>query len=186
MELESGVKEKNYEWFTLAHFLHPVQLNHLVGDLKSYIQYREDILRRIVFAEQRVYADQQKEVQQKVKTAKEILEVLEFVREVSGRVSNEYTDYYENEEEYAEFLYQYIDFRKREGKSAFESLKYFCQNILDSGTVVDLYADTENPKVLRNIELTRMYAGSNVKIPEYEKITEDEIKMYYQEKTRSL
>lgn len=182
MELESGVKEKNYEWFTLAHFLHPVQLNHLVGDLKSYIQYREDILRRIVFAEQRVYADQQKEVQQKVKTAKEILEVLEFVREVSGRVSNEYTDYYENEEEYAEFLYQYIDFRKREGKSAFESLKYFCQNILDSGTVVDLYADTENPKVLRNIELTRMYAGSNVKIPEYEKITEDEIKMYYQEK----
>ena len=74
MELESGVKEKNYEWFTLAHFLHPVQLNHLVGDLKSYIQYREDILRRIVFAEQRVYADQQKEVQQKVKTAKEILE----------------------------------------------------------------------------------------------------------------
>lgn len=182
LELESGVKEKNYEWFTLAHFLHPVQLNHLVGDLKSYIQYREDILRRIVFAEQRVYADQQKEVQQKVKTAKEILEVLEFVREVSGRVSNEYTDYYENEEEYAEFLYQYIDFRKREGKSAFESLKYFCQNILDSGTVVDLYADTENPKVLRNIELTRMYAGSNVKIPEYEKITEDEIKMYYQEK----
>ncbi len=48
--------------------------------------------------------------------------------------------------------------------------------------MVDLYADTENPKVLRNIELTRMYAGSNVKIPEYEKITEDEIKMYYEEK----
>ena len=182
ISLNSGITEGNYEWFIFAHFLHPVQLNHLVGDFKSYIQYREDILRRIMFAEQKEYADQEKEVPLKVETAKEILEVLEFVREVSGRISNEHTDYYASKEEYAEFLYQYLDFPKREGKSAYESLKYFCRNILEDENIVDLYADTENPKVIRNIELARMYAGSNVKIPGYKKISADEIKRYYKEK----
>lgn len=182
ISLNSGITEGNYEWFIFAHFLHPVQLNHLVGDFKSYIQYREDILRRIMFAEQKEYADQEKEVPLKVETAKEILEVLEFVREVSGRISNEHTDYYASKEEYAEFLYQYLDFSKREGKSAYESLKYFCRNILEDENTVDLYADTENPKVIRNIELARMYAGSNVKIPGYKKISADEIKHYYKEK----
>ena len=182
ISLNSGIAERNYEWFIFAHFLHPVQLNHLVGDFKSYIQYREDILRRIMFAEQKEYADQKNEVPLKVEGAKEILEVLEFVREVSGRISNEHTDYYESKEEYAEFLYQYIDFPKKEGKSSYESLKYFCRNILENNNIVDLYADNENPKVIRNIELARMYAGNNVKIPGYKKISADEIRRYYKEK----
>ena len=180
--LTSGVEEKNYEWFTFAHFLHPVQLNHLVGDFKSYIQYREDILRRIVFAEKQEYDGQREEVRQRVAVARDILDVLEFVRSVSGKISNEYTDYYDNNEEYAEFLSQYIDFKKKDGKSTFESLKYFCKNILKGDAIVDLYADAENPKVLRNVELARMYAGSNVRIPEYKKITDDEIQQYYKSK----
>ena len=41
-----------YEWYTLAHFISPRQLNFFIGEWKNYIQYRKDIFRRSNYANQ--------------------------------------------------------------------------------------------------------------------------------------
>lgn len=181
VDIKCSIEKNNYQWYTLAHFLHPKQLNLLVGDLKSYIQFRQDILRRMGYAGEGCDRDKN-ETLKKIDNALDILCVLEFVRSISGRVSNDFMDYYDDKEEYAQYMSYYIDYKLLEGKSAFESLKFFCQNTLDGDDIVDIYADAENPKVTRNVELARMYAGGSIVIPGYEKITASEIRNYYSEK----
>lgn len=172
--------QTDYIWYTFAHFLHPRQLNFLIGDFKSYIQYREDIFRRSGYAGQPM--EDKADTNSAVKKAKNILRVLEFVRGVSGRVSNKFTDYYGNEEEFASYLSQYIDFSQGVGNTSFLKLKDFCENMLDNDAIIDLYADEKNPKVIRNIELARMYAGGDICLPEYTKISPEEIREYYDTK----
>lgn len=181
-------EQKKYAWHTLAHFLHPRQLNLLIGNLKNYIQYHNDIFRRTGYANDFKSMEEREnswnKVRACVKETEDILEILEFVRVVSGRVSNVFTDYYEDEEEYAKYLNRYIDFPLFSGKSVFECLKYFCYNTLESGNPIDIYTDAENPKILRNVELARMYAGGELCLKGYEKITIDEIKEYYNKKDK--
>lgn len=173
--------KRRIAWYTFAHFIHPRQLNLLVGDFKSYIQYREDVLRRAGYAKQTVSAKERNSVAEGIKRAKDILEVLEFVRVIAGRVSNNFEDYYESPDEYAKYLSNYVDFAKEDGV-LFEQLKKFCKNTLGNGQVMDLYADEINPKVLRNVEIARMYAGGDVILPGFNRIKEDEIKQYYMNK----
>ncbi len=175
-------------WFTFAHYIHPRQLNFLIGDIKGYIQYRQDVVRRADYAGQledvNIKKKEQDTVEDNVAKVSAILEVLDFVRNTAGRVSNNFDDYYESPEEYAQYLANYIAFDRRPGKSAFDSLKYFCQNTLLGDAVVDIYADAENPKLLRNVEVARMYAGGDVTLPEYKKVTKEEIIRYYAQKDR--
>lgn len=154
-------------WFTFAHFIHPRQLNFIVGNFKDYIQYREDVLRRAEYAGQFVDKEEknrEKElVEQSINKAKHILEVLEFVRNISGRVSNEFTDYYSDQSEYQNYMAKYFD--------ADVNLNEY-----------DLYGDAKNNKVLRNVELARMFAGENLSLGTYPKIRAAEIQKYYAEK----
>lgn len=178
-------KEKNkYMWYMFAHFIHPKQLNHLVGDFKNYIQFRKDIIKRAYYAKEidiqgkREWEDS---VSEELKSIEEALQVFEFVRGVAGRVSNVYKDYYKDEEEYAQYLSQHIDFKNVHEGTVFDSLRSFCQNALPDEKIIDIYADEKNPKVLRNIELSRMYAGGDIILEEYDKVSAEEIKEYYEE-----
>ncbi len=178
---------KLYEWYTLAHFISPRQLNFFVGEWKNYIQYRKDIFRRSEYANQfknntSLYEKEKSNMEIKVAQAEAIVEMLEFVRQVTGKVSNNFYDYYKDEEDYAKYIYQYIDFELLDDKMYFSSLKQFCQNTLPDGEIIDIYADAENPKVLRNIELARMYAGGDIYLEGHKKICSDEIKEYYKNK----
>ena len=161
------IKKEWGRWFTFAHFIHPRQLNLLVGNFKDYIQYREDVLRRTGYAGQFLDEDEgikeRRLVEQTVEKAKNILEVLEFVRNISGRVSNEFTDYYSDRASYETYIAQYF-------ASDVQMEKY------------DLYADAKNVKILRNMELARMFAGSDLTLGSYPKITNKEIQKYYAEK----
>ncbi len=179
--------KKLYEWYTLAHFISPRQLNFFIGEWKNYIQYRKDIFRRSEYANQfqnnaSLYRKEKNDMETKVAQAEAIVEILEFVRQVTGKVSNNFHDYYKDEEEYAKYIYQYIDFELLDNEMYFSSLKQFCQNTLPDGEVIDIYADAENPKVLRNIELTRMYAGGDIRLEGHKKVCRDEIKQYYKNK----
>jgi len=160
-------KIKLGRWFTFAHFIHPRELNFLIGDFKNYIQYREDVLRRSEHAGQ--FSDtterdgEKAVVDHAVQKAKDILGVLEFVRHISGRVSNEFTDYYADRAEYDEYM-----------------AKYFEPDVQIEQ--YDLYGDAKNAKVIRNIELARMYAGDSLMSASYRKITKKEIETYYAKK----
>ncbi len=184
-ETDKELKQMRYMWYVLGHFIHPRQLNFLIGDLKNYIQFKHDIVKRSFYAGEIDARERQKSEQEldtKLQNIREILTVLEFVRNVSGKVSAQLTDYYIDENEYAKFLKEYIDYDIIPQRSEWESFVIFCNKTLPDDKVIDIYADAKNPKVLRNVELSRMYAGGDWKIPIESRISKNDILKYYQEK----
>lgn len=181
-DLLRKVSDDEYSWYVLAHFIHPKKLNHFVGSLKDYLQFKQDIFRRCSFA--KAYGEEElTQMQEGLKKKKaeisEILRVMEFVRGITGRISHTFTDYYGDEEAYAVYLKKYIDFPKTEGMSFFESFRDFCVNTLPSGEVMDVYMDEKNLRLLKNVELARMYAGGDVALHAHKKVTVDDLKRYY-------
>jgi hypothetical protein len=160
-------------------------LNHLVGDFKSYIQFQEDIFRRKGYAGQLDSTDESREKEKQnasVKRAAEVLKVLDFVRGMAGRVSSSFEDYYESKEEYAQNLGQYIRFGADDAGSAYNSLTSFCLHTLEDGRPIDIYADEKNPKLLRNVEIARMYAGGDIPLRGYRPVQAEEIRKFYRTK----
>jgi len=183
--IEGAVNEpdekRRIAWYTFAHFVHPKQLNLLIGDFKSYIQYREDIIRRAGCAKQYGNKDAGKKMKASVNRAKLVLEVLEFVRVLSGRETGNFEDYYKDADEYSRYLSRYIDFSQNE-KPSFVELKEFCQNLNIENDKFDILLDDQNPKVVRNIEYARMYGGGDVAFKGFKKISGKEIEEYYKGK----
>lgn len=183
-DLIREANSEEYSWYVLAHFIHPKKLNHFVGSLKDYIQFKQDILRRCRFAN--VYPKEelsrmQTKLDKREAEISEILRVMEFVRGITGRISHTFSDYYENEEAYAAYLKKYIDFPKKDGMSVYESFRDFCVNNLPSGTVMDVYMDEKNPRLLKNVELARMYAGGDAALHARSKVTAEELRKYYKD-----
>lgn len=183
-DLLREANSEEYSWYVLAHFIHPKQLNHFVGSLKDYMQFKQDIFRRCRFAntyQKEELNRMQAKLAKKEAELSEILRVMEFVRSITGRISHTFSDYYENEEAYAAYLKKYIDFPKKEGLSVFESFRDFCVNTLPGGEVMDVYMDEKNPRLLKNVELARMYAGGDAALHARNKVTAEELQKYYQE-----
>ena len=183
-DLLRDVNNEEASWYVLAHFIHPKKLNHFVGSLKDYMQFKQDIFRRCSLV--KAYPEEELN-QMRDKLAKkeaeisEILRVMEFVRGITGRISHTFSDYYENEEAYADYLKKYIDFPKKDGMSVFESFRDFCINTLPTGKVLDIYMDEKNPRLLKNVELARMYAGGDVALHARNKVVADELRKYYKD-----
>ena len=94
-------------WYIMAHFLAPRQINHLMGSMKKYIQFTEDIDRRARNTGNEVYNEEKN----MIAYYKKIIQVLEFVMLYSGQISNEITDYFKNNDEYAIYLNNFLDFQ---------------------------------------------------------------------------
>lgn len=175
-----------YDWFVYAHFVHPLQLEELVCQFKGYIQYRENILRRMDYAGQLEQEDMERywlELQNgSIHSAKEILQVLEFVKHSAGRLTNTFDDYYDDKEAYARYMAQYIDLSQEKGMTEYDRLRGFCRDALGTGFAVDIYAEGEKPRLLRHVEWSRMYAGGDEALHQYSKVSREEIKEYYRHK----
>lgn len=180
-EVNEPDEKRRIAWYTFAHFVHPKQLNLLIGDFKSYIQYREDIIRRAGYAKQYGNKDAGKKMKASIKWAKLVLEVLEFVRVLSGRGTGNFCDYYKDADEYSRYLSRYIDFSQSK-EPTFEELKTFCQNLNIQNDKFDILLDEQNPKMVSNIEYARMYGGGDVAFKGFKKIRKEEIEEYYREK----
>lgn len=178
-------------WYTLGHYIHPRQLNLLIGECKNYIQYKTDIAKRAENAGQSIGEEIKEKNKKRLMKVRDIIGILNFVKSVTGGVTGDVRDYYEAEidvkgevihderDAYASYLSNYIAFEKN-GEATFEAFKNFCSNT--NGTEeFDLYADKENPKILHNIEFARMYAGGEIPLLNLEnkedkyKITKDEV-----------
>lgn len=175
-------------WFVFAHFVHPKQLNLLVGDIKNYIQYRENIFKRAEYAGE--YSENKEDVQNQrrqdeeaknisVEKAKEILKILEFIRPLSGRVSGKVNDYYDSSDVYMKYLKNYIHFSDNVSPTDDELLAF------SKMYKFDVYADEQNPKILRNVEIARMYASGDINW-NWSNLVEKEDIILYQEKKRDV
>lgn len=175
--------ENQLHWYTFAHFIPPAKLNHLIGEFKSYAQYKQDIFKRAKNTGQMeneiVLRREEALLEQSINKTNDILAVLEFVKNTVGRVSVDFLDYYENEEEYAEYLSNYINFDVKAGQTKFDAFSAFCQNTLEDGATLDIYYANGKPRIVPNIELLRMYSSSDVMNLNYKKIEKDELVEYY-------
>lgn len=117
-------------WYVVAHFITPKQLNHLQGSIKNYLQYIADI-------EYRAYSTCNAESKDRIEIEKEteyynqILKVLSIVLLSAGSISHEFSDYFESQEEYAEYLQKYVDYlpEKTDDSCGYiHYLKAFCSS----------------------------------------------------------
>lgn len=161
-------------WYTTAHFLNPKQLNLVSGCIRNYLQYVWDINRRAGDTRNVVRTVEGQEQYYK------ILSVFDFVMPFCGNVSNCLEDYFEDEDQYAEYLSRYVQFGQK-GYHSGTALKEFCERPVKgspSGTF-GIYYDGKNPIVNRNVVYAGMYGNEKLFEKCFAKIAEKDIGEYY-------
>lgn len=180
--------EKNgnlYGWYVAGHFLHPKQLNFLIGSIKDYMQFIQDIDRRAASVGNR----RDSGLEEKQTTYKDILYVLEFVQNFIGKISNVTEDYFaksNDSQEYAEFLSHFVNF-KDDAKSYNDSLKDFCARKIPKCPDVPSLGIYHNPKeqiLNRNVVQARMYGNAGVIGKCMNPVHLAEIEKFYQSQKR--
>lgn len=169
-----------YAWYITAHFLSPRQLNHLAGSIRNYLQYIGDINLRAVRMGER---DDRDAYAAKVDYYADTLRILEFVQMFCGRMTNEVTDYYKDEEDYAEHLLHFVDFGNTAtdyvaGAAAADNLKLFCQRKI-KGKEIGIYYDGRNPVINRNVARASMYGEESILAGCMKKVSFEEIEHFY-------
>lgn len=160
------------DWYVLTHFLTPKQLNLLIGDIKNYIQFIGNIDQRADSIENRKGSDTQNQKEYYEK----LLRIMEFTQLFIGRISNNIKDYFNDEDDYAEYLSHFIDFG---GKDA-QSIRNFCAGKIDGlqGTI-GIYYDEKNPILNKNIAYAVMFGEEKILSKCWQRINEKEVVDYY-------
>ena len=166
-------------WYTTAHFLNQKQLNLLIGCIRNYIQYIQDVDRRSKDTGNRVAVD----TDSKVTQYRKILSVLEFTMLFCGTITNCLEDYFKDEDDYAKHLADYVEFDLNGEKNS-TVLKAFCSRTVKCGSPtgkIGLYYDEQKPIVNKNIVYARMYGNEKLFRNCFNKISERDINQYYKD-----
>ena len=188
-DLEGTNRSLSMAWYTAAHFLMPKQLNHLIGDIKNYLQYIKDIRKRCIangHNEERMGM-----VEERISRYENVLKVLEFVSIYSGQISPLTSDYFGGKDDaeinnnYAEYIKQYVELGNG-NHSASYLLEAFCEEDADKSPTgkIDIYYRDNHPIVNRNIVITKLYGNEKILsacLSEH-KVSIDEIKNYYKQR----
>ncbi|MBR4027444.1 MAG: type VI-A CRISPR-associated RNA-guided ribonuclease Cas13a, partial [Lachnospiraceae bacterium] len=169
-------------WFTVAHFLNPKQLNHLIGCIKNYIQYIENINRRAKAVENRTDSN----ISKKIGYYRDILIMLDFCMPFCGQISNVLEDYYKDADDYAEHLAKYVNFtsKKLTGKAALQAFSNKSVKIEKQEFRYGIYFDGLKPIINRNVVMAMLYGAESVLANSISPITENDLKNYYKNKLK--
>ena len=167
------------KWYVLGKMLSPKQLNQLVGSIKTYIGYKADVIRRANETDNPIEVSIKKDEE-----LKNALTVLEMCVQLSGRTTNIITDYFSDEEEFAEYVKNFLDFDdlgEDHGIASFAVLKDFCMREVTKERRVGIFYDGKNPIINRNIILSKIYGSSDVfaKILGDSRVKYSDIEKYY-------
>lgn len=157
-------KDDSYlRWYVLGRFLNPKVLNHLIGHIKSYIQFVEEIKDRASGTKSSLYIKEEFVIEK----LKNITLYLEFCMVLSAKYSNEITDYFKDEEDYADFINKFVNYDefKNEAISDYSALRQFCGQEFEiedeKGSRIEklgFYTDAYNPISNRNIIQAKLYS----------------------------
>lgn len=185
------------KWYIVGRFMNARMLNLLLGSMRSYLQYTDDIRKRAKILKSELHVPMDNEEMEAVRNR---IRILELCLLLSGRISNQVSDYFiaqenadhrtENAEErareaYAEYLAKYVAFSDPNMPSSYSALKKFSEN-----AKIDFYIDAENPKVNRNIVQARLFAPDSILSAEsrgvrvIERISKEEIHTYDEKKKK--
>lgn len=177
LQIGDGTNTLMDSWYITAHFLNQKQLNHLIGQLKTYVQFVKDIERRAKATGNRADWDGK----DRLALCEELIAVLGFVKLHCGQISNTLEDYFEDADDYASYVGKYIDYH---GNSAAE-LSAFCNQVIHTkaGNIcLGRFFDGMNPILDRNVILSSMYGSSEILSACMSKVTEKTIRDYYKTK----
>jgi len=186
-----------YDWYVTAHFMSAKQINMLIGDIRSYKQYVNNIYERAKNTGNTTAADRILDTSL-VSRYSDILSVLEFVLQFVGKTSRNIEDYFDTQEEYAKYIANYVDFDAFLGEADSEGNKYkaalqeFCRQMVESAKSTDkalgIYYDVKNPVPNRNMVYSLLYGDKHMLSAVMKKvrengtfrITQEEIVQYYE------
>lgn len=177
-------------WFIASHFMNPKQLNHLKGTIKGYLSYISGIDNRRCAAMRRNDSEAEKErkkdIKDKQEQYKKLLRVLDLASEYCGKISANWEDYYETEEEYAKSITPFLKYEKKDVKlSSHSQLHDFCNmEMMDSPSgYIGIFYDGNRPILNRNVVQARLYGTEKIiaKCLEDDKVTKQEIIDYYKQ-----
>ncbi|MDY3773562.1 MAG: type VI-A CRISPR-associated RNA-guided ribonuclease Cas13a [Eubacterium sp.] len=177
-------------WFIASHFMNSKQLNHLKGTIKGYLSYISGIDNRRCAAMRRNDSEAEKErkkdIKDKQEQYKKLLRVLDLASEYCGKISANWEDYYETEEEYAKSITSFLKYEKKDVKRSLHSqLHDFCNmEMKDSPSgYIGMFYDGKRPILNRNVVQARLYGTEKViaKCLEDDKVTKQEIIDYYKQ-----
>lgn len=165
------------KWYIVGKFMNARSLNLLIGSMRSYLQYVNDIQKRAVgLGEHQLHL-----FAGNVEQVKKWIQILEVCLLLSVRISDKFTDYFKDEEAYASYLKGYVDFEDSAMPSDYSALLAFSNEVKS-----DLYVDTSNPKVNRNIIQAKLYAPDMMLKKVVKKISLDECKEFNDKKEQIL
>lgn len=163
------------KWYVLGRLLNPKQVNHLMGELRSYKQYIWNIKRRASEVGYALRGDVSNEFIAGVRIS-DIDAVLDLCVKLSGITSNTLGDYFPNDETYAEYLAQYLDYPK--GKEDYwGAFSDFCSGLTSQG-LKNIYMDAKNPIMNRNIIYSKIYGEGFILNRVVEKVNQADIIEY--------
>lgn len=185
---------KNFEWYALCKFLPQKQLNLLEGSFKKYKQFIDDIKARLEYFKENekypMYLYDKMMDDEIYKNIDSIISIIDLCQMTNGIISEEFSDYYIDENQYAKELGKFIRFKRVEPAQSFFDIPMYCNAInrkkeincskcpsndgickkLDElrnmksehGGLNCVYLNEKEPIILRNIELLRMYGINKV------------------------
>lgn len=165
------------KWYIVGKFMNPKMLNLLIGSIRSYLQYVSDIQKRAIGlgeCQLHLFAGN-------VEQVKKWIQILEVCLLLSVRISDQFTDYFKDEEAYASYLKGYVDFEDSTMPSDYSALLAFSNE-----GKIDLYVDASNPKVNRNIIQAKLYAPDMALKKVVRKISQEECKEFNEKKEQIL
>ena len=183
--------ESVLKWYTLAHFLTPKQLNHLIGSYKHYEVFINDIERRANSTGNRADMPTVNDESQRVKA---IVDMLAFSASFCARTTNTASDYFKDDEAYASVISEFVLLDKKYVDSNMAALKMFSDkelNIEKKGPngkktkakqKIGIYYDALNPIVNRNVVLASMYGDLHMLSETCDRVVEKDAHMYYSRK----
>lgn len=183
--------ESMLKWYTLAHFLTPKQLNHLIGSYKHYEVFINSIERRAGNTGNRNNIENVREESRQVSG---IVDMLAFSANFCAKTTNTVSDYFKDDEEYATVISNFVSFDKNYVGSAMTALKMFCDNEVSfekkdkngkkskAKQRIGIYYDAYNPIVNRNVVLASMYGDLRMLFEICDSVAEKDIIHYYKRK----
>ncbi len=161
------------KWYVVGRLLNPKQANQLVGALRHYEQYSWDVHRRAKETGNPIQNTPQRDEE-----VKQAIEVLDLCIRLSGATSNQLTDYFTDEDDYADYVKNFLKYEDNtEGYeiSSSTKLKEFCSQEISNGNRIGIFYDGSNPILNRNIIWAKLYGSDRLLKNAIRPVTKQEI-----------
>lgn len=138
-------------WYITGRLLNPKQLNQLMGSIRHYLEYKEDVQRRM---RQNGITVNNSESTFSKDELKDAIKVLDICTQLSGNTSNVMEDYFSDSQEYYSYVRSFYD-------DGMDSLN---DDIVDEKVTElfknsGIYSDEKNPIMNKNIVLSKLFCS---------------------------